>query len=59
MQWQNIPAATGTPVQYDTGRGLTITFGGDPALYSEASVELAQARLHLRRSRISLQAPTQ
>ncbi len=36
-QWQNIPASTGIPVQYDTGRGLTITFGGDPALYTEAS----------------------
>jgi flagellar hook-associated protein FlgK len=36
-QWHNIPATTGTPVQYDTGRGLTVTFGGDPALYTEAS----------------------
>ena len=36
-QWQNMPTAAGTPVEYDTGRGLTITFGGNPALYSEAS----------------------
>lgn len=36
-QWQDIPAASGSPVQYDTGRGLTVTFGGDPALYSVAT----------------------
>jgi flagellar hook-associated protein 1 len=36
--WQNIPATTGGTINYDTGRGLTVNFGSDPALYSAAAV---------------------
>ena len=36
--WQNIPASTGNTISYDTGRGLTINFGADAALYSAATV---------------------
>jgi flagellar hook-associated protein 1 FlgK len=35
--WQNIPASTGSTIQYDTGRGLTINFGSDSTLYTAAS----------------------
>lgn len=36
--WQNIPASTGSTINYDSGRGLTINFGSDSALYSAATV---------------------
>ncbi len=35
--FQDIPASTGAPVSYDTGRGLTITFGSNASLYSTAA----------------------
>ena len=35
--WQDIPAGTGSPINYDTGRGLTVTFGADPTQYAAAS----------------------
>lgn len=35
--WQNIPSASGSDIPYDTGRGLTIAFGGDSSLYSAAN----------------------
>ncbi len=35
--WQNIPPAEETPVVYDSGRGLTFTFGADPNLYTAGS----------------------
>ncbi len=44
-QWQDIPSSSGTAVQYDTGRGLTITFGSDLALYSQATVGAGAASL--------------
>ncbi len=33
--WQDIPTAGGLPVSYDTGRGITMQFGGDESLYTE------------------------
>ncbi len=36
--WQNIPTGTGSSIPYDTGRGLTFTFGGDASMYSAATV---------------------
>jgi flagellar hook-associated protein 1 FlgK len=35
--WQDIPTAGGLPVNYDTGRGITMQFGGDVSLYTETS----------------------
>jgi len=35
--WQDIPTAGGLPINYDTGRGITLQFGGDLSLYSENS----------------------
>lgn len=35
--WQNIPAGTGSTVQYDTGRGLTVNFATDTTTYTAAS----------------------
>lgn len=35
--WQDIPTAGGLPVAYDTGRGITMQFGGDVSLYTENS----------------------
>jgi flagellar hook-associated protein 1 FlgK len=44
-QWQDIPTSSGSTVPYDTGRGLTITFGGDQALYSQATAGVGAASL--------------
>jgi flagellar hook-associated protein 1 FlgK len=44
-QWQDIPTSSGSTVPYDTGRGLTITFGGDQALYSLATAGAGAASL--------------
>ncbi len=35
--WQDAPTVSGNSVVYDSGRGLTVTFGGDQAQYVEAS----------------------
>jgi flagellar hook-associated protein 2 len=35
--WQSIPTGSGDPVKFDTGRGLTITFGADPSKYVAGS----------------------
>lgn len=40
--WQSIPTGGG---DYDTGRGLSITFGSDPNLYTEANKATGAAQL--------------